>query len=439
MKKNTKTIIKSLFIIIGLFVAIVLIINTSPFDEELNPQLVEILKDKPMPDLEDNAFFAIIGMRSAGTENMNQVGFDLMTRYIENLKKGDDKLTLADYEEITKVKNFGTELDRQWVDKIFVCNSKEEFNCLTKTSNLLTDEILQNQQLQMMLKRYEKIINMKSYKNYQNTTYLTPSPSYSKMFTLSQVKLASDYRLDFRDNFLPSLAQDLAFWKLQMTEGLLLIDKMIGYAGVKKDLNYLSEYIRNNEISDEEGRLIESILTPLTRSEIDLSESFKFETRFARSSLTEQFNGKFDFESLLYQPNATINLYYKQLQESAYIDSNLTLKTFIDRRNSQTITHSPSLSLNPKNLYNLTGKLLGPELECACHNYIGRGYDLINIMKMVSIQFQIKQDEDINISSILNKQENQNPYNSQPFDFNNETKEMSFECLDAHLDCKIYI
>jgi hypothetical protein len=438
MKKRTKTILKTSFIIIGLFIAIVLIINTSPFDEDLNPQLIEILKDKPMPALEDNAFFAIMGMRSAGTENMSQVGFDLMTRYRNNLNNGKDELTVADYEEITKVKKFGTEQDRQWVDKIYTCNSKEEFNCLTKTSNLLTDDILQNQQLQMMLNRYQKIINMKSYKNYQNITYLTPTPGYQKMFTLSQVKLASDYRPEFRDNFLPSLVKDLAFWKLQMTQGLLLIDKMIGYAGVKKDLNYLSEYIRNNEISDEETRLIESMLIPLTYSEIDLSESFKFESRGARSYFVTKFSEKFDFKSLLFQPNATMNLYYKQLLESAYMDSDLTLKIFIERRKSQT-TLNPGLGLNPKSLYNLTGKLLTPEFECACHNYIGRGYDLINVMKMVSIQLYIKQDKDNNIKSILNKHENLNPYNSQPFDFNSETNEMSFECLDDRSNCKIHI
>lgn len=105
MRKRTKTILKTTLIITVLFIAFVLIINTSPFDEELNPLVAEILKDKPMPDVEDNAYFAIMGMHSASTENMNQVGLNLIIRHVEVRNKKNMQLTTSDYEEITKVKN----------------------------------------------------------------------------------------------------------------------------------------------------------------------------------------------------------------------------------------------------------------------------------------------------------------------------------------------
>jgi hypothetical protein len=141
----------------------------------------------------------------------------------------------------------------------------------------------------------------------------------------------------------------------------------------------------------------------------------------------------------LFQPNATNNLYYKQVAEDFYMNSNLSLKDIIQKRQAKNTTYNTSLGLNPKNLYNLVGKLMVSYSGAAYDDYIVRGYDLNNIIKMVNIQFQIKQDQDNNIQSILNKQENLNPYNSQPFDYNEETREMSFDCLDNHSSCKIRI
>lgn len=348
-----------------------------------------------------------------------------------NRKNNRDELSPSDYEEINKVEN---DVNRQWNDNLNSCDSKTEFDCLTNTTNFLTDEYLDNHQLQMMINRYEQIINMKRFDNYQNTTMLTPLPDHGTLLTLSRVKLASDYRSGIRNIFLPNLNKDYTFWKLQLTQGTFLFDKMIAYAALRKDMYYLSEYLRNNEVTYEQEKLIESMLTQLKRSELDLSDSFKFDSRGAMISYANIEPGTY-----LYQPKATSNLYYKQIVEDFDIDSNLSLQAIIEKRKLKTKALSKGLGLSPKNLYNLMGKILVSSSGGDYDDYIVRGYDLNNIIKMVNVQFQIKQDQDKSIQSILNKQENLNPYNSQPFDYNDETREMSFDCLDNHSSCKIRI
>ena len=107
MKSKFKAALKGLFLIIVLFVAIVVIINTSPFDEKLNPEVHKLMQDLPIPEIEDNAYYAIYGINVEEGQDIIKAGHELTLRYIENRNNGNDKLTGKDALNWKFKKEFG--------------------------------------------------------------------------------------------------------------------------------------------------------------------------------------------------------------------------------------------------------------------------------------------------------------------------------------------
>ena len=82
-------------------------------------------------------------------------------------------------------------------------------------------------------------------------------------------------------------------------------------------------------------------------------------------------------------------------------------------------------------LYNYLGKLFVDYTSSPAYSdYIAKAHDSNNMIRLVNLQFQIKQagGEEF-IDEILNKPENLNPYDNKPFIYNKENKTLSFECL----------
>jgi len=432
MNTRIKTGLKGLVITIVLFVAIVLVINTSPFDEELNPEIKKIMQDAPMPIVKGNAYYALMGINAKKDKDIVQTGYELIILYQENLKRGNDELTSKDYQEILGVKN---SIDSNWKTEFDFCDARNELNCLSHSSQKITTEFLNNPRLQTLLKRYDKILQMNTFDNFIHSTWNTPLASYGVMLNLSQIKLASAYQPQNRSGFLLNLYKDMAFWKMHLNQGKYLIDKMIAFAGIGRDLHYLSEYIRSYEIDESDHSLIKDILTPLSKQEIDLSQSFIAEARSMFNTSKTMDSGSSLLENLFFQPNATSNTYYERQLKLQLQQSKVSIAELIKQRKSNNRVDKSGFKLHY--LYNFIGKTLLDYRSCACSNYIVRGHDLINFFKMVNIQFQAKLSDAQTVQQLLLKPNNHNPINNKPFDYNEESKLLQFDCLDNHLQCQI--
>lgn len=433
MKSLIKTILKFTTVVILLFIAIVAIINTSPFDEGLNPEVKKIMHDIPMPVVEGNAYYALYGLNAIADKDMITAGHELILRYLENRNNSNDELTTNDYEELL---GLNSQESTSWKIEGLSCDSRTDYRCLNTSSKMIANEDLNNPRLQVMLERYRNIIEMKVYDNFQDMTMATPLAAYGDMLKLSHINLASTYQPINRSEFILQLHKDMMFWKMILNKGQFVIDKMIAVAAIGKDVNFLSEYFRNNSILKSDEILIKNILAPLTADELDISDSFITESMgFFNSIDTAETNFTW-FKNLVFQPNATKNYYFESYLQNQIHFSQLPL--------NEMILEYPSKSNDNKNtqyklhyLYNFSGKSLIDIGMPSYSDYIIRGYDLNNIIKMANIQLQAKLSDQQTIQQLLSQPKNANLFNNKPFEYDEKTQLLQFKCLAKHSQCKI--
>ncbi len=427
--------IKIIFLIIVLFVTTVVVINTSPFDEELSPEIIKIIKEPSYPQVKDNAYFALMGFQAQKDKNIIEVGHQLIQRYIQNRSNNNDSLLDADYDEILGTK---MTINSKVIELLATCDNKVSPNCLTELSQKFNESFVNDADLSVLLTRYRNITHMKHYHNYTDGGFGGPIPSFLPLMRVSQIHLVNNYKNQSNLEFINQLLIDMSFWKKMLGEGTLLIDKMVALNGIRIDLIYLSEFIRNQQIDAQVLSEINKILSPLSSQEMDLSEALISESKLM-FDLREWIEKDLSFfERLLFQPNATSNYHYELNLKKQLEWSQKPLKQFIKDRNSKKEYESPS-KLQIHYLYNFIGKYFievsGPYID----DYVARTYDINNIFKLVKIQLQVKLSETQSTEEILSKPDNSNPFDGQPFNYDQDNGTLKFECLDKFRKCEIKI
>ncbi len=437
MKKQ----LKILLTIIGLFIAIVLTINTSLFDEKLNPAIIKIMQVKPTPKTDGNAYYAIMGLNAISGKNIIQTGQALINRYQQNRKQGNDNLSEVEFREILEIDE---NIDQQWLEKYGNCNSRNEDDCLLKLSELLLNPLIDKSRLTLMLKRYNEVLNLAYYTNFNDITIGTPFPSYLLLLRLGNISLAQRYNQKDKTDFLLYIEQETNFWKMILVDGEMIIDKMIAQANIRNNLDYLSTYLRNNQPTPEQVELIELILTPLSDQELDISDSYISESRTMIKAINALKPFDKDFSTFLLQKNSHHNLVYKYFTEPNVALSKMSSKeiyravknNYMEKFNKQ---KNSLISYNPTSLYNFTGKSMIAYNFCDnCWNYAVRVHDLNNIFNLVKLQLQLKTNQPNNVTEYISKSTIKNNYTGKPFEFDKEKNTVKFECLDANFTkCKV--
>jgi hypothetical protein len=444
MKAKSKQALKFLSLVIALFIASVMIINTAPFDEELNPEIIKIMQAQslPLPAVSGNAYFALLGITSETNEKITKVGFNIIQQHIA--EQNEPKESGKPIE--TSASKYKTDADSDWQELYESCNSITSYTCLSDLGKQISHTPISDKRLILMLNRYEEVVSMPKYQNYQeeNGFLFMPLPQYSILVKLSQLQLARHYQTDSNEDFLKKLNSDFKFWKMMLDDGMYLIDKMVALSAIRNDIYHLSEFLRNTtHITPQEINLVTTLLKPLTKEELDLSNSFIAEARMEFMMYKSLESNNSFFDNLFYQPNATQNESFENNIKPRLQLGQLNFAQLLKVRESEKATIANNTralkSLKLTHLYNFIGKTLASASACACSNYVVRGLDVNNIIKMVSIQLKVKMEPSKNIPDILNQQENLNPYNHKAFDYNAQSNSIKFECLDTHYKCQVDI
>lgn len=441
IESKLKTKIYALLIIVGLFIFLTLIINISVFDEKLDNRVVKLIQaTSESPPIEGNAYFALMGISAATDKNIIQTGLQLLERYQQNRNQGNDGLRPDDYQEILGVNQA---IDKKWQDSYDSCKSRLEYGCLTKLSEQLQATPIKSARFAMMLQRYERIMQMTTYQNFNNITHGTPMPGYGVLLDLGKLKSAHLYHSATKTEFLAQITQELDFWKMQLADGIMLIDKMVAVAGIWSNLNYLSEFIRANEFSKQQKTIINSLLKPLTPDELDIGEGFISESNTMFLQIKSMNSSLFDLEFMLLQPNATMNLFYQYFTKPLISLSQMNLKEFIqtlhaDSFNQRREKVESLISFTPDSLYNYNGKTMVTTNYClACRDYIARVHDVNNIMNLVKLQILLKETAMTAMEQAVKNSEIINPYTDKAYDFDPTNNWLKFDCIDARSKCRI--
>ena len=429
------------------FILTALLVNLSVFDEDLKPEVASILQPVQVPPHEDNAYFAIWGMIATADKDVVETGVRLVERYQHNQEKNDlDTLTAEDYAEILGA----TSLDEEWKKDYQNCNARIKYGCSAELRTALQNTPIISQRLLLMLERHEHILSMSTYKNSGPSSFLSPLPSYGTAMKLSQIKLANLYNSGTSLDFLKQLAVDIRFWKMLLEQGSELIDKMVGVAGIWADVQHLSEFLTTHELSEDETLLVMSLLTPLTKDELDIGEAFKSEQRTLFLPLTSP--NVYTLPGLtpavanwLTQTNATQNSYYQHITAPM-----LRLSSLSEAEFTAYIHDSPSgreaiddmITIWPGSLYNLGGKILLAQLLGSPADYIARVHDVNNMISLVKLQLSSQAEEVVPFESVLSKLKSASPQSSEvlagkALKYDAEEGWLQFDCLDKPSLCGI--
>lgn len=430
MKANTKSLFKTLFIVVVLFIALILIINTSPFDEKLNPEITKVLQKMPVAPVARNAYFAIMGFEASADNDIIETGAQLINRYKKNRANGEDDLSSEDYSQILGV-NYDSE--DEWRELYDKCDSFRDTNCLSKMSQFLLSSPIISDRLKLMMNRYDEIIQLRTYINFNDISFGTPVANFSSLMQLGNIKKARLYNLTDKTAFINQIAMEIEFWKLVLSDGEMILDKMIAVASIRNSLFFLSNSIRMADVSSEQLLRINSILSPLTQQQLDIGSSFISESRtFFKEINKEQ---SFELDTLLFQKNATNNWYYKYFTQSNVKLNKLSsseLSKVIENGYQENLEKQREalISYNPRSLYNFTGKAMVKNNFCECWNYTARTHDLNNIFNLIKLQIELKTVETTNIKQSIAHSGNKNNYTQKAFTYNPIDNTIGFECLD---------
>ena len=434
------------------FIFTAALVNLSVFDEELRPEVSNILQPPQPPPHKDNAYNAIWGINAAADRVIVDTGVRLVERYHANREQLIlDGLTPEDFAEILGTNNPGDE----WLKNLH-CSARTQSDCVSVIRTNLKSVPVTSQRAQLLLNRHQQILQMSDFVNWGNSTFAptTSLPPYATMMNLSKLKLGSLFESGSSASFIRQLSIDMQFWRMVLDQGSDLIDKMVGIAAIWNDLQFLSEYMATHELLPGESELVMSILEPLTGSELNLVDAFKSEQRTLSHTLAMGNPSLPAFGPLvrdwLIQNNATQNSYYQYVTGPIIELSRLSGTEFA----AQTHTNDGSrkaygrdavdamTTIWPGTLYNLGGKVFLSKMLGYPADYVARVHDLNSMISLVKLQLNLASTEVESIERILSTLDSQYPQLSEELTGKTlkfEPKEgwLQFDCLYKRSICKI--
>lgn len=422
------------------FIGLTLIVNLAVFDEKPLEPVSRLMESEygVEPPREGNAYFALLGLKAAEDRDFAASGAQLLERYAyKQAALGD-----ADYLEI--LGNLAA--DQAWLEAYDGCTGRKQAGCLAHFAGQIQSKPLGGERVNLLLQRYQQIIDLPLFQDQEHLGMATPLPEYSAMMKLSQLQLANSFLSGDSSAFLDRLEADIRFWRMLLDQSRSLLGKMVGLAGIWNDVSFLSEFVASQDSLDEHRAVITRILTPLTAEELDIGESFEFEQRFFAFDLINHPGSP--VKRLLVQPQATSNSYYSLITEPMLRLSSMPIEQFVGvyvpardstAGSAQLTSTDGLLSLSPASLYNLAGKQKLVENAYSPADYVARAHDANGMIDLVRLQVELKNEAEADRVRAIQQATIGNPYTQAPMYYDEDGSWLSFECLDQLANCSVSI
>ena len=419
--------------LLAILLALTLIINLSWFDEELHPDVAQLVPPEPV-SMEGNAFPLVLGFRATEDRDAREVGLQIIDRLRSRFAAGET-ITLSDAEMQALRGDVGNGRDWQGVFSSIACNSASEAGC----AELLIADVRRSTMLESrhrtLLGRYEEVLRAESFTEIQEYDAATPVPDYGALLDTARVALALSYRDKTTLQFLGDVERDIALWRRMLRDGHSLIAKMVALAGLRNDTLYLSALMRNEALGAEHLTAVRRMVTPLSAQERDIGETFIAEMRIALLSgkdLAVLIEGPSSINRLALQENATINETYFRTTVPLQLRASLSAADFYAQRAYESLRYD--FRLVPPPLYNLGGRLV---LKWAAErmntqDYISRVHDLDGRMALVLLQAEIEASPDEAVADIVQNSSYRNPYTEEPMNYDQTAGTIGFNCLGSN-------
>lgn len=416
---------RTIFTVVSLGVALIVItavVNFSVFDESLNPDIAAMLDAPTAPAADDNAYAAMWGLQAGANRNMIEVGLGVLERLKKNEENtGSGSLLADDIAEFYGEFYGNDNPDNAWL-RDFHCNARTTTGCLSFVRENLNDTPVDTQRAKLLKQRYQAILTLKQYVNTSNDNFASPLPPFVHLLDLGRLTLAELSLSGTPTAFIQQVGLDMQFWKMVLEDGTSILDKMVAVAAIWSDVQFLSDYLTLQELSDSEISTAVSIMQPLSLSQLDISDAFDSEQRVVYQTLKmiDKHQAPEGFSALvtgwLIQPNTTQNSYYEHMIESLKSLSAASIKTFREQthivneirtsKNHQTLKEM--VTIWPGTPYNIGGKLFLKTMSGDYTAYIARVYDVNSMIGLVNMQLQLQLNDDLSIENAIRYLEDPN-------------------------------
>lgn len=416
-----------------------LIINTSPFDEELIPELQALLKRDPTVPVDGNAYTLILGYTTANDGDPLEVGKALISLYRKKYADGG-ALTISD-EEYLQIHG-ASDLDRAWQSEYsaLTCRARLEWNCIDELVKQLNNKPATDRRMGTMLQRYQQIVAQPTFLENDELDVSSRLPNYDVMVKLSRIALADSLRQGNIDGAIVALEKDMGFWRMVLRDGQSLIAKMVANAGLRMDIQAISYLIANSEFDDMQQQKLMNLVEPLSAEAVDISETFWWERKIGiRSGDFRQQSDNW-LENLLvaivYQPNATDNENYHVFWLPLLYLCKLSAPEFIEQVATKPMSYK--FKIFPPSLYNLGGKyIIAQSFPTTVPDYIGRIHDLSGMFNLVDLQLEIKSAAGISVADVVRHSHYTNPYTGEPMQYDASQHLIGFTCFRSVEKCQL--
>lgn len=432
-----KIITRSLFVV-GLGLGIVFIPNLSVFDEDLLPEITDLLSKPVNPEIDGNANYHFYGLASASDKDALTVGKAVIHTLQSKHAKGESA-TLTEQE---RAELFGStdNLDIEWLESYSAakCSPRENMGCLENLIEQIKDKPLSSERLLAQLNRYKTIIQQPHMiEDTRLLDYTSPLPAYGPVLYLSRLNHATTYQQFGLEGLVSSSQTDMKFWRMALVESQTLIGRMITINALRGDLLNLSFAINKlPSITPALEKNLRELLKPLSPNEINIDAALTSELHLSvnnRDFYSENVPEGISLPlSLLIQQTASVNLYYKKTIKPGLILGKLSPSEFYERAQIP-VKATPFSRFNP---YNLGGKIAQSQ-NWQLSPYIGRAHDLAGLYALVALQLELKTNPPQDIIAAIKTSPYKNPYTEKPFDYDTATQTLSFQCFEVKDVCSI--
>ncbi|HEY7886046.1 MAG TPA: hypothetical protein VIC08_13970 [Cellvibrionaceae bacterium] len=402
--------------------------NLSVFDEALTPQILEAIETEREWYPESNGFVLLYGFSASQDETLDQRAQKVLKLAATQRKSPSPELSL----QLQSLISLHPE-DAHWLGDYsgLDCQFREKPECFEQLIQQVSSLGPLPPRTTLTLERYRELLTSDYFLEPPFMVWDSPLPNFDLVMKAGFLTLSQAYIAD-KDAFLDQLTQDMHFWRLALNQSQSILSKMVANAVLHRDLAFLSHFLRTHTPSPEQHTAIAKLLTPLSESERDISESFYEELRVTANSGRAAFAyySPSQLASALhyvsYQPKATLNDYYQYFIEPALNLAKAEGPQFVALAESHApYPHAPSVM--PPSLFNLAGKLsLKQQSAGAAADYIGRMHDLVGIYRLVHLQLLAKSD---GLEQALREKNFANPFTLKAIDYDKTVQKLSFSCF----------
>ena len=437
------------WILLLLFCAAAGVLLLNAFDEPLKPEVTALLQDQGEPlTRQQNMYYALMGF-SAAAPDMEEAGWNQVQVIDAALRAGKSWIEADEQAELPR--------------RVFVGDRTHLPGYGQKPGELqgILDFLrLHKQEAEQLLVDNRVILDRYAALDHYPHFAITVPPNIlmigelpwdgigpaRRLWKLEVVGLVADGHMD---DAIDWLQRDTRFWRRLLSERRIgLMGKSIVAYQVASNFHLASEIVHAYALNGEQLTALRGLATPLTVEERSVAAAFKDEFLEKPQSLSlfddsaeyaKLFGGsklrQLDVRLLVfvqkrfYLRNATLNLFYRKMQQSIDMD-NHACRSF--QTDEQSYAEEPKLSLGM--LRNPVGKMIADIPGPYHHSYTGKMCDLQGFQRMLALQLLLREHNvaDDQVATFIRDAgaDYTDPFTGAPMQWLPQLRSLSFDAVN---------